>query len=123
MPELPDLTIVAEILTRHLAGRQISAAREIRPLVVRTLQYGDTPASFLAGRTISEIRPRGKFLLSSLDNGAWMAVNCMLAGRLRLCGPGDRPRSRDYLAVTFGGDDGPPWTCATTTSRAWARST
>ena len=108
MPELPDLTIVAEILTRRLAGRQITAARELRPLVVRPLQYGDTPESFLVGRTVREIRPRGKFLLIALDDDTDLAVNCMLAGRLRLCAPGDRPRTRDYLAVTFAADDGPP---------------
>jgi formamidopyrimidine-DNA glycosylase len=108
MPELPDLTIVAEILSRHLAARRITAACEMRPLVVRPLRYGDTAASFLVGRAVAGVRPRGKFLLLALDGGTAVAVNCMLAGRLRLCPPNDRPRVRDYFAATFAGDDGPP---------------
>ncbi len=101
MPELPDLEVIAELLTRKVLGRRILSAEELRPLVVRTLPDGGDPAPLLAGRTIHEITRRHKCLLFRLDSGLWMGVNPMLAGRLRH-GPAPLPRLvRDYLALSL----------------------
>ena len=64
MPELPDLTVVADALHAALAGRPIRSADAPGPLAVR-----GTPAelSALVDQRVTEIRRRGKFLLIELD--------------------------------------------------------
>ena len=65
MPELPDLTVVAEAFHAALAGRPIVSATAHAPLAVR-----GTPAELdaLVGRSVGDVRQRGKFLLFGLDS-------------------------------------------------------
>ena len=57
MPELPDLTVVAEAFDAALRGRPIESVEAPGPLAVR-----GTPAELeaLVGQTITAIRRRGK---------------------------------------------------------------
>ena len=77
MPELPDLTVVAEAFDAALRGRRIESAEAPGPLAVR-----GTPAELeaLVGQTITAIRRRGKSLMIDLD-GDRVVVNPMLTGR------------------------------------------
>ena len=61
VPELPDLTVVAEAFHAALAGRAITGATALAPLAVR-----GTPAELdaLVGQQVDAIRRRGKFLLA-----------------------------------------------------------
>ena len=104
MPELPDLEIIKDVLTRRLVGRRVAEVVVLRPLVVRVLEPGATPESFLVGRTVTEVSRVGKFLRFALDDGGWMAINAMLAGRLRYTAAAQRARVRDYVRIRF--DDG-----------------
>jgi len=101
MPELPDLEVIKDVLARRLVGQRISEVVVLRPLVVRVLDLEATPESFLVGRTVTEVSRRGKFLRLSLDDGGWIAVNAMLAGRLRYTPAAQRTRVRDYVRVRF----------------------
>ncbi len=96
VPELPDLTIVAEAFHAALAGRPIRSAEALAPLAVR-----GTPAELQAmvGQTVRTIRRRGKFLLVELDRDE-IVVNPMLTGRFQLASPGDKHPSK--TAVTWG---------------------
>ena len=76
----------------------ISGARVRRPLVVRNLLGGDVAAD-LVGRRFTGVERRGKFLLLALDNGTTLAINPMLAGRLRYGAPLGRDRTRDALVL------------------------
>ena len=80
MPELPDLTVVAEALDAALRGRAIRRAEAPGPLAVR-----GTPAELeaLVGQRVEAIRQRGKFLMIDLDRDA-VVVNPMLTGRFQL---------------------------------------
>ena len=96
VPELPDLTVVAEAFDAALAGRPIGPRRRPGPLAVR-----GTPAELdaLVGQRVDGIRRRGKFLLIDLDRDR-VVVNPMLTGRFQLAAPGasSRPRPRSSWA-------------------------
>jgi formamidopyrimidine-DNA glycosylase len=98
MPELPDLEVIREFLAPRIVGVPIEAAEVRRPLVVRNLLGGGL-AEQLVGRRFVDVGRRGKFLLLPLDSGATLAVNPMLAGRIRYGEPLPRHRTRDALVV------------------------
>lgn len=105
MPELPDLTVVADALHASLAGRPIRFADAPGPLAVR-----GTPAELgaLVGQRVESIRRRGKFLLIALERDE-IACNPMLTGRFQLAAPGDKLPTKTALVLGFGGrPDGPP---------------
>ena len=60
MPELPDLTVVAEQLAARAAGKTVAEATAPTPILLRA-----TPAELagLAGLTVGLAGHRGKFLL------------------------------------------------------------
>jgi formamidopyrimidine-DNA glycosylase len=103
MPELPDLEVIREVLNRHLPGRRIEAVEVRRPIVLRVLDAKDTAESFLCGAKLGEVSRRGKFLLFPVVDTGWIAVNCMLAGRLRYCPPNERIQARDCLLLHLDG--------------------
>jgi len=86
VPELPDLTVVADALHSALAGRRIRSATAPGPLAVR-----GTPSELeaLVSQRVESIRRRGKFLLIRLEHDE-IAANPMLTGRFQLAEPGDR---------------------------------
>jgi formamidopyrimidine-DNA glycosylase len=98
VPELPDLTIVAEAFDAALRGRPIESVSAPGPLAVR-----GTPAELeaLVGQTVTAIRRRGKFLLIDLDRDN-VAVNPMLTGRFQLAGPGTKLPTKTAVVVGFG---------------------
>jgi formamidopyrimidine-DNA glycosylase len=116
VPELPDLTVVADALHAALAGRSISSAEAPGPLAVR-----GTPAELaaLAGQTVASIRRRGKFLLIDLERDE-IACNPMLTGRFQLAGPGDKLPGKTAVVLRFGGRaSGPRDAAAWTRGAAW----
>jgi len=98
MPELPDLEVIREVLDPRLAGAGVETAEVRRPLIVRNLLGGE-PEAQLAGRRFLGAQRRGKFLLLPFDDGATMAINPMLLGRIRLGPPLGRHRTRDALVL------------------------
>ncbi len=98
MPELPDLEVIRRYLAPRLADVAITAARTGRPTVLRNLLGGDL-AEHLVGRRFRGADRRGKFLLLPLDDGTTLAINPMLAGRVRYGAPLGRDRTRDALIL------------------------
>jgi formamidopyrimidine-DNA glycosylase len=82
VPELPDLTVVADALHAAITGRSITRAEAPGPLAVRGTP---TELEALVGQEVRSIRQRGKFLLIDLDRDA-IACNPMLTGRFQLAG-------------------------------------
>ena len=98
MPELPDLTVVAEAFHAALAGRPILSAEAPGPLTVR-----GTPAELqaLGGQRLARVARRGKFLILDLDRDR-VVVNPMLTGRFQLAAP-DAPRpTKTAVVLRFG---------------------
>jgi formamidopyrimidine-DNA glycosylase len=104
VPELPDLTVVAEAFHAALAGRQIRSAGALAPLAVR-----GTPAELeaLVGQRVEAIRRRGKFLLIELDRDR-VVVNPMLTGRFQLATPGAKSPAKTAVVLGFGPRAAPP---------------
>ena len=99
MPELPDLTVVAEALDAALRGRQIRLAEAPGPLAVRGTP---TELAALVGQRVTSIRRRGKFLMLDLDRDH-VVVNPMLTGRFQLVAdPGTRQPGKTAMILGFG---------------------
>jgi formamidopyrimidine-DNA glycosylase len=103
VPELPDLTIVAEQLAERVTGRQVLEATAPTPILVRA-----TPAELaaLAGTTLGRADRRGKFLLLPFERDRRtervLAANPMLAGRFWLIDDGtSKVRARTGLRLRF----------------------
>ncbi len=107
MPELPDLTVVAEELGRRITGRRVDEATAPTPILVRA-----TPEDLdaLRGSTLGSARRRGKFLLLPIARADGeprvLAANPMLAGRFWLVAARERVRARTGLRIRF--EDGDP---------------
>jgi formamidopyrimidine-DNA glycosylase len=105
VPELPDLTVVAEELGRRVRGRAVVEVSTPSPILVRA-----TPAALerLVGTMIGSPSRRGKFLLLPFEQerttAQVLAANPMLAGRFWLTAPRDRVRARTGLRLRLDGD-------------------
>jgi len=99
VPELPDLTILAEAFGAALVGRTIVAASAPDPIVLRA-----TPAEFatLLGDRLLDVRQRGKFLILEADRTTVWA-SPMLTGRFGMVAP-DAARPKGSVVLRFG-----PW--------------
>jgi len=85
MPELPEVETVVRSIA-PLKGRRIVSA-EFRNL--RILRGGDPDrmSASLAGRKITGIKRYGKFIVVSLDSGAYLMIHLGMTGKLLLGGP------------------------------------
>ena len=106
MPELPDLTVVAEELERRVTGRTVIEASAPTPILVRA-----TPDELaaLVGLTIGLPSRRGKFLLLPFLTGdeptRILAANPMLAGRFWLVPSKATVRARTGLRLRLDGPE------------------
>jgi Formamidopyrimidine-DNA glycosylase len=114
VPELPDLTVVADALYASLAGREVRSAEAPGPLAVR-----GTPAELqaLVGQRVDAIRRRGKFLLIALERDA-IACNPMLTGRFQLAAAGEKLPPKTAVVLGFGPREVVPTDAADWTRRA-----
>ena len=98
MPELPDLTVVADALHAALAGRPITPGRA---RAARRPRDAGRARGRSSARRVDGIRRRGKFLLIDLDRDR-VAVNPMLTGRFQLAAtPGQAP-AKTAVVLGFG---------------------
>jgi formamidopyrimidine-DNA glycosylase len=114
VPELPDLTIVAEAFQAALAGRSITAVSAPAPLAVRGTP---TELQALIGQRVTGIARRGKFLIVDLDRDR-VVVNPMLTGRFQLARPGDKLPTKTAVVLSLGPRQGRPKATAPWTRRA-----
>ena len=102
VPELPDLTVVAEELQRRATGRTLLEATAPTPILVRA-----TPAELkrLVGTDLRSAKRRGKFLLMTFGRDdvdeLVLAANPMLAGRFWLLDGAEKVRARTGLRLRF----------------------
>ncbi|MEH1014491.1 bifunctional DNA-formamidopyrimidine glycosylase/DNA-(apurinic or apyrimidinic site) lyase [Micromonospora sp. CPCC 206060] len=85
MPELPEVETVRQGLDQWVTGRQISTVEVRHPRAVRRhLPGGDHFAAVLAGRTVTGVRRRGKYLWLPLDSGDAIIGHLGMSGQLLL---------------------------------------
>jgi formamidopyrimidine-DNA glycosylase len=103
MPELPELEVVRDVLTRRMVGRSITSVEIIgSALVVRDLT-NEGFVQTLTGARIAEVKRRGKFLAFTLTDahGAplYLTLNPKLTGRLQLAAPAAKRMAKTHVAL------------------------
>jgi formamidopyrimidine-DNA glycosylase len=109
MPELPDLVHIVKALGPEIEGRRITRAIVKNPIVLRVHVPGSFP-ELVAGRALRGLERHGPFLRTRLEPladadetgdgvavsrdfepaGLELVMHLMLAGRLKLSGPGGK---------------------------------
>jgi formamidopyrimidine-DNA glycosylase len=80
VPELPDVVVYIEALTRHVLGRRLERLRLLSPFVLRSF---DPPIDTLVGRTVRGVQRVGKRIVIGFDDDLFLVIHLMIAGRLR----------------------------------------
>jgi formamidopyrimidine-DNA glycosylase len=91
VPELPDILVYVDALTRHLAQRRLDRILLVSPFVLRSV---DPPIESVWGRGVRTIDRIGKRLVMGFDDELFLVVHLMIAGRLKWA-----PRREDGVAA------------------------
>jgi formamidopyrimidine-DNA glycosylase len=86
MPELPEVETVRRQLEPELVGKRIEAARVLDERLTRP----ESPRSLeraVAGRAVTAVARRGKYLLIGLEGGRTLAIHLRMTGNLLLRDP------------------------------------
>jgi formamidopyrimidine-DNA glycosylase len=98
MPELPEVEVLRRSLEPHLVGDRIERV-EVRNPALREPVDVARLRRIAAGREITGLRRRSKYLLVDLEGGGTVVVHLGMSGRLTLV-PGGTPRE-DHEHVAF----------------------
>src|ERR1700716_2762723 len=96
MPELPDITAYLSALQRRIAGQPLTRIRIASPFLLRTVQ---PPLEEFEGHTVRSLRRIGKRIAIEFDNGLWLVLHLMIAGRLHWRPVGAKLGGRNNLAA------------------------
>jgi formamidopyrimidine-DNA glycosylase len=88
LPELPDVVVYLEALTRHVVGQRLERIQLLSPFVLRSV---DPPIESIHGETIRGVRRVGKRIVLELADDRFLVIHLMIAGRLRWRKPGTKP--------------------------------
>jgi formamidopyrimidine-DNA glycosylase len=88
MPELPDVVVYLEALTRHIVGRRLERLTLHSPFVLRTV---DPPIDAIRSQIVRGVRRVGKRIVLVFDDDLFLVMHLMIAGRLRWREPGRKP--------------------------------
>jgi formamidopyrimidine-DNA glycosylase len=78
MPELPDITVYIEALERHIGGKRLERVRIANPFLLRSIA---PPLDAVDGATVMSFKRLGKRIAIGMDNGIWLVIHLMIAGR------------------------------------------
>ena len=95
MPELPDITIYIEALERRILGEPLIMIRIASPFLLRTAV---PPLERIYGWKVIALRRIGKRIGFGFEEGFWLVLHLMIAGRLHWREPGAGPRGKVALA-------------------------
>ncbi len=79
MPELPDITAYIAALETRVIGQRLEKVRLSSPFLLRTVE---PPLESIEGHTVRGLRRVGKRIAFEFDNGYWLVLHLMIAGRL-----------------------------------------
>ena len=80
MPELPDVTVYIEAISRRVSGQRLRRVRLANPFVLRTVE---PTIADVSGKIVREIRRAGKRILFALDDDLFIVIHLMIAGRFK----------------------------------------
>ena len=96
MPELPDISVYIEALDARVRGARLESVRLVHPFLLRTF---DPPIGELNGLRVEAIRRVGKRIAFRFENGYWLVIHLMIAGRLHWFAAGGKKSARAVLAA------------------------
>jgi formamidopyrimidine-DNA glycosylase len=96
MPELPDIAAYIHALEQRVVGRRMVGARIASAFLLRTVE---PPLASVEGKVVRELRRVGKRIAFGFENGEWMVLHLMIAGRLHWRGVGAKLAGRNSLAA------------------------
>ena len=102
MPELPDITIYLEALSRRVLSHTLDKLRLASPFLLRTV---DPAPSDVAGKRVVELRRLGKRIVFALEDDLFIVLHLMIAGRLKWLPHGAKVPGKVGLAA-FDFDNG-----------------
>jgi len=96
MPELPDLAVYLESLQARIAGRRLLRVRLLSPFLLRTAV---PPLASAEGKRVARLQRVGKRIVIALEDGPYLVLHLMIAGRLRWLEGREKPPGRITLAL------------------------
>jgi formamidopyrimidine-DNA glycosylase len=95
VPELPDILAYISALEPRIVGRPLERVRLTSPFVLRTVE---PPLAEVEGRVVRELRRVGKRIAIGLEDGLWLVLHLMIAGRLHWRPRGAKLAGRQSVA-------------------------
>jgi formamidopyrimidine-DNA glycosylase len=102
VPELPDVTVYVEALAARVQGHTLKRVAVGTPFLLRS---AEPPLAETFGQRVTMISRLGKRIALGLENGLWLVIHLMIAGRLHWFASGQRRSGRRALA-SFEFDNG-----------------
>jgi formamidopyrimidine-DNA glycosylase len=96
MPELPDITAYLTALTPRILGQPLTHLRIASPFLLRTVH---PRIEEIEDHTIRALHRIGKRIVFEFDNGLWLVLHLMIAGRLHWRPLGAKLGGRNNLAA------------------------
>jgi formamidopyrimidine-DNA glycosylase len=96
MPELPDISAYLSALESRIVGQPLERIRLNSAFLLRTAQ---PPVADAVGHGVRELRRIGKRIAIGFDNGLWLVLHLMIAGRLHWRAAGAKLAGRNNLAA------------------------
>ena len=96
MPELPDISAYITALETRIVGQPLTHVRIGSVFLLRSV---DPPLSTVEGKTVRELRRIGKRIAIGVDDGIWLVLHLMIAGRLHWKPAGVKLAGRNALAA------------------------
>ncbi len=96
MPELPDIDAYIHALESRIVGHPFNKVRLASPFLLRTVQ---PPIEAIEGHAVRSLRRIGKRIAIEFDNGFWLVLHLMIAGRLHWRPLGAKLGTRNHLAA------------------------
>ncbi|HET7107108.1 MAG TPA: DNA-formamidopyrimidine glycosylase family protein [Candidatus Acidoferrum sp.] len=96
MPELPDIVVYIEALEKRVVGHILQRVRIAGPFLLRTAV---PPIDSVQGHKVMQVRRIGKRIALGFENGMWLVLHLMIAGRLHWKAKAVVPDGRRTLAA------------------------
>ncbi len=104
MPELPDVVVYVDALTRCVVGQRLQRVRLPSAFVLRTY---DPPIDSIVGARLAGVSRMGKRIVLRFEHDLFLVFHLMVAGRLRWRARGEkRGLGARMILATFEFDDG-----------------
>jgi formamidopyrimidine-DNA glycosylase len=98
MPELPDVTVYVEHVARRVRGTRLLATRATGPNLLRTF---DPPLEAATGAVATGARRVGKRVAIGFEDGLFLVLHLMIAGRLHWFDAPLPPKGRPLASFAF----------------------